>query len=102
MIAVFRQQSLGPMHAMRADTAGELRIARHQQNEPTRPAKRREPTRDVFALFRAKMAINHCRAARQALGDRDRIGRTQRVCEEIQRRNARGADLAVEPPRLRR
>lgn len=90
------------MHAMRADAAGKRRIARHKQNEPTRTTKRPKPTRDFFALFHAKVPINDGRAARQALGDRDRIRRTQRVSEEIQRRNARSADLGVEPPRLRR
>ena len=91
-----------PMHADRADAARESSIGRDQQKQAARMADGGELARDAGAIIRAKMPINDGRSARQALGDRDGIGRSQRVGEEIQRRNAGCADLAVEPPRLRR
>lgn len=64
------------MHAMRTDAAGKRRIARHKKNQPTRTGKRGELSGDFLAPFRTKMPINHACAARQALGDRNRIRRS--------------------------
>lgn len=90
------------MHAGRADATRENRVGRDQQHKAARTADSGELARDAGAIIGPKMAIHHGRAARQAFRDHDRIGRSQRVGEEIQRRNAARTGLAVEPPRLRR
>jgi len=93
---------LRPMHASRAHAARKSAVGRDQQNHAARTADGGKLARDSGAIIGAKMPINDGRTARQAFGGRDGIGRSQRVGEEIQRRNAARACLAVEPLRLRR
>lgn len=89
------------MHAVSANTARQFRIGCDQQSERARPANRRQLARNLGAVSRAEMAINHRRSARQPLGYRDRIGRAFGVGKEKQRWNRWPARIAVEPARER-
>lgn len=89
------------MHAIGANALRQFWICGDQQNQRARTANAPEPPRDIHAIGRAKMAINHGRATRQAFGDLNRIGRSGWIAQEIQRRNGRSAGVAVEPARER-
>lgn len=102
MIAAFRQLPFRPMHPVRAHARRQHGIGRDQQAEPTTACNGGEIACDGVAVFRAKVTKNDGRAARQALGDRGRIGCAYWIGEKVQRRNRGRARIAVEPRRLRR
>lgn len=84
------------MHAVCADTICKRGISSDQQRETARTACLRQGPRHCDPVASAKMAIDHSRVTREALHCFNRVGRAVWIGEEIERRQGRGASLAVE------
>lgn len=97
-----RQQPFRPMHAISAAGSGQIRVRPNQQSQSPGMADGPELPGPARAVERAKMPVNHGRAARQTSRDRARIWRTLGIGEEIQCRYGRSTGVAVEPRRRRR
>jgi hypothetical protein len=85
------------MNAGRADRYRQVWVGCDQHGQLTAVGDVGEAARGLGAVGGAEVTVDQTGAGGQTTRYRERVGRSDRVGQEDERRNGRGADVAVEP-----
>ncbi len=91
-----RKPVFRPVHAVGADTRGEGGVSADKQYQSAPGAQPCQPARRDHAVWRAEVAIDHGRPARQPCRGGAGVGRTLGIGEEVEARQRRRPGLEVE------